>query len=749
MVVRLFQRPYDFQRQPLRARNIGGNAERLRELLRAVLDSGGLGGSNISDFTPDSRWESPGAILEELWTMGAPIWPDYNLPNINSYLFRPLTEIETVIDKIVTWVDEAASQHPFVLFPLDALRHASNGMLTQDMSSSLNMNEDRSWALLRDIEHLGYAENTTLARKRKSITEVGQNLLASYTGGLTFVSATVDLEGHRELRWMWCLLREITGYDLPGSYPLLRDPPPYTVSLDNVVEKFNTNTAFSTRIGGRSESSEQLIYILQRLGIDFLLEGHRLTLRERLFLKTNVSDYLRAGLPGVDRGVLQPRITSRQRCVISSPIQEIRNARIVVVHDAAINASAPEHAVQVNPLRFDQINFDQAEIIIFREPRPGLLSRYSGHLHAFVQSGGRLILHRMRQGRRGRTFNILNGLPPDFERLGVVDAGWRFDTTLLPDTPIEPIYTQEFRPQPNGNAALTRFGARYGRGWFIFVHDEPSREFYSELFEEYPVEEGYHLDTEGPHWDNRNFAELPYQIRPESAIYPHIGQSVEGGGFLHQRLGFEFSTTFCDEWLTGAKGGADLVSVLPNVLVIEVDSVSTEVAAPDTSHQHRCSGYRETARDVLTRLGSIIASAPGNDVATFRNNIATQISQQPRSYRSMMLEVFERHLDAHISEGLPIGSFEQRVRNLGANEPGPPTMLLGQAYGMVEDGRRTSAREHSELRGYSLWTYRDLYEFIVRTDGMAAQVRREHLLALCMVAGPVYFALRDRLPVDG
>ena len=114
-----------------------------------------------------------------------------------------------------------------------------------------------------------------------------------------------------------------------------------------------------------------------------------------------------------------------------------------------------------------------------------------------------------------------------------------------------------------------------------------------------------------------------------------------------------------------------------------------------------------------------------------------------------MLEVFERHLEAHIAEGLTIQSFEQRIRNLGADEPGPPTMLLGQAYGMVEDGRRTSAREHSELRGYSLWTYRDLYEFIVRTDGMAAEERREHLLALCMTAGPVYFALRDRLPVDG
>ena len=749
MVVRLFQRPYDFQRQPLRARNIAGNSERLTELLRAVFESGGLGGTNITDFSTFSRWETPAAILEELWTMGAPIWPFYRYPSVHSYLFRPLSGIEAVIEDIETWVDDAASQHPFVLFPLDALRHARNGMLTQDMSSSLNMNDDRSWVLLRDIELLGYAENTTLAMRRKSITEVGENLLARYTGGLTFVSATRDLESERELRWMWCLLREITGYDLPGSYPLLRAPPPYIVNLDNVVENFNTRTSYSTRIGGSAESSEQLIHILQRLGIDFSLEGNSLTLRERLFLKTNLTDYLRAGLPNIDRDILRTRITSGQLSMINSPRQEIDNARIVFVHDVAINASSPEHAVQVHPRMFRQINFERTEIIILRFPYASFLNNFSGHLHAFVQSGGRLILHRMRQGRRGRTFNNLNGLPPDFERLGVVNGGWRFDTTLLPDTPLEPIYTQEFRPQPDGNTALPRFGARYGRGWFIFVHDEPSRELYSELFEEYPVEEGYHLDTEGPHWDNRNFAELPYRTRPESAIYPHLGQSVEGGGFLHQRLGFEFSTTFCDEWLTGARGGADLVSVLPNVLVIEVDSVSTEVAAPDTSHQHRCSGYRETARDVLTRLVSIVASAPGNDVATLRTNITTQINQQPRSYRSMMLEVFERHLDAHIAEGLPIGSFEQRIRNLGANEPGPPTMLLGQAYGMVEDDRRTSAREHSELRGYSLWTYRDLYEFIVRTDGMAAEERREHLLALCMTAGPVYFALRDRLPVDG
>lgn len=759
MVVRLFQRPYDFQRQPLRARNIGGNSERLSELLRAVLDSGGLGGSNISDFTPDSRWESPGAILEELWTMGAPIWPNYNWPSINSYLFRPLSGIEAVIDNIVTWVDDAASQHPFVLFPLDALRHATNGMRTADMAAALNMNEDRSETLLRDIVRLGWCDDIDdsgnfrgedgfrIRTARKHMNDNGLNILNGYTNGLTFVSATEDLNGHRELRWMWCLLREVAGYDLPGSYPLLRDPPPYIVNLDNVVENFNTNTAFFTRIGGTSGSSEQLISILRRLGIDFLLEGHRLTLRERLFLKTNVSNYLRAGLPGVDRGVLQPRITSRQRFVISSPIQEIRNARIIVVNDAAINASAPEHAVQVNPLRFDQINFEQTEIIIMREPRPGLLSNYSGHLHAFVQSGGRLILHRIRQGRRGRTFNMLNGLPPDFERLGVVDAGWRFDTTLFPDTPIEPIFTQEFRPQPNGNAALSRFGARYGRGWFIFVSDEPSREFYSELFEEYPVEEGYHLDTVGPHWNNRNIVELPYRSRNEADIYHPVGQTGEGSGFLHERLEFEFSQTFSNEWLTGAVGGADLVAVLPDVLVIEVDSLGRgSDPSPDQSHQDRTFGYRVTAREALSRLASIIASATDNDVPAFRTNITAQINQQPRTYRLMMLEVFDRHLDAHIDEGLTIESFEQRIRNLGADEPGPPTMLLGQAYGMVEDDRRTSAREHSELRGYSLWTYRDLYEFIVRTDGMAAEERREHLLALCMTAGSVYFALRDRLP---
>ncbi len=194
MVVRLFQRPYDFQLQPLRARNIGGNSERLSELLGAVLDSGGLGGSNISDFTPDSRWESPGAILEELWTMGAPIWPNYNWPNANSYLFRPLTGIEAVIDNIVTWVNEAASQHPFVLFPLDALRHATNGMRTADMAVALNMNEDRSNTLLMDLCHLGLADNNLSLRKLKTITDSGRETLECFTGGMTFISEAEDLE---------------------------------------------------------------------------------------------------------------------------------------------------------------------------------------------------------------------------------------------------------------------------------------------------------------------------------------------------------------------------------------------------------------------------------------------------------------------------------------------------------------------------------------------------------------------------
>lgn len=763
MVVRLFQRPYDFQRQPIRARNIGGNSERLAELLRAVVHSGGLGGTNVSDFTPDIRWESPGAHLEELWTMGAPIFIQRNLSSgVTSYLVRPLSGIDAVISDITNWVDHAATNHPFVLFPLDALQHAPDGMRTNDMVDAINLNEDRAETLLRDLVRFGWCEDVddsgvhrgesgfVRPQSRKRRNESGSAILEDFTGGLTFVSNTEDLESFRELRWMWCMLRAIVGGESPGSYPLLRPLPPYEVEVAAIIELFNSSNMMLSRNGGRAESIEELEHILQRLGIDHTCEAGTLVLCERLFLKTNCRDYLRAGLPEIDRAFFQDRIQeANQSWLISSPPSDVRGARVLVVCDSGINSSNhPEGAVQVHPIRFGYDVEWRAEVVIFRDPRPGLLQAFSARLHAFVHAGGRFILHRMRSGRRGRTFNALNGLPSDFERLGVTDSGWRFDNTLLPDTPVEPIYTQEFRPQPDGRAPLTRFGARYGRGWWVFVHDEPSRELYEELLEEYPVEGGYNLDTEGPHWRYQHIAEIPTRVRAENQIYRQIGQTEEGEGFLHQELGFEFSNTFSNEWLTGAVGGADLWAVLPEVLVIEVDSLGIgSDPSPDQSHQTRTADYRITARSAISRLYGLIANAQGDDLESWTGSITTQISQAPLRQQPIIREVFERHLEAHLSEGLDLDTFGDRIRQLGVEEPGPPTMLLGKAYGMPEDARRSSAREHSQERRYSLWTYRDLYEFIVRTDGMESEQRRDHLLALCMTAGPVYFALRDRLPV--
>ena len=80
MVVRLFQRPYDFQRQPIRKRYMS-DVEALTGILHAVLQSGGIHGRNFGEFTNYSVDEYPISMLQEMWSWGFPIAVTKTTPN--------------------------------------------------------------------------------------------------------------------------------------------------------------------------------------------------------------------------------------------------------------------------------------------------------------------------------------------------------------------------------------------------------------------------------------------------------------------------------------------------------------------------------------------------------------------------------------------------------------------------------------------------------------------------------------------
>lgn len=67
----------------------------------------------------------------------------------------------------------------------------------------------------------------------------------------------------------------------------------------------------------------------------------------------------------------------------------------------------------------------------------------------------------------------------------------------------------------------------------------------------------------------------------------------------------------------------------------------------------------------------------------------------------------------------------------------PGSLVIGTNYGWQE-GMKSSARETSIENGTSLWTYLDLYEFLVRTDDWDIEKRQQAFInILAKDGGPV------------
>ncbi|MDC0528126.1 hypothetical protein OAO11_03405 [Candidatus Poseidoniaceae archaeon] len=748
------------------------DVEALTGILNAVLQSGGIHGRNFGEFTNYSVDEYPISMLQEMWSWGFPIAVTKTTPNstpVRTYV--PMDGLADIVADVEGFVRQRMCHAPYVLFPLDELsHHADDGMRTPEAVDSLCLQEDAVEPLFRDLVGFDLAEDLDsegrargqegfLPRSaRKYPNETGRVFLVENNLPLTFVSGVMDLDSRTEIRWMWSLLRAIAGGDAVGSYAIIEQPPPYHVEEQAVLDLFRSGGFWFTGIrpDDLPDDITELTGILERLGIEFSSQDGVLTVAERLYLSLTPRDYMRSGLVEMDENFLEHRIIEGSSTSAEDTSNDLTDSQTIVAFTNDLNPDHyPPDSVFMRYSAF--LNYIEEQVIdstshvqniILQTMRPGALEQVTGNLLAFVNAGGRLIVHSERGGRAGSTYSAMNWTLSDFERFGIVPRGWRFSTAILEDTPIEPIYTSEFRPEPNGNNPMERFGARYGLGWVIFVHPEPSRTLYTELIDQYTVDTVTpQINPEGAHWRFRHFPRLPLSVANEPDIYPIIGY---GDGYLSTQAGLQFNNVIGDDWETGRKRGVDLVSVTPRILIIEVDTIARRRAQPDSSHQLRTAEYR---REIRESLSAILQSIPDEPDAASIDEIINQLEVrfQATHYANHLrisVELARRLWEYHSSNAGTPEDFADFLGTQGPDEPGPPTMLLGTGYGMPEDAERSSARNTSLLRRFSLWTYRDLYEFSVRTDVMEPEERREHLLDLCMTAGPVYFALRDRLPED-
>ena len=106
-----------------------------------------------------------------------------------------------------------------------------------------------------------------------------------------------------------------------------------------------------------------------------------------------------------------------------------------------------------------------------------------------------------------------------------------------------------------------------------------------------------------------------------------------------------------------------------------------------------------------------------------------------------MKEIFEKYLDKYLINSKSFNKKEFYDFVISSNkliDNRPSVSLVGDSYGFPE-GSKLSAREISKRDKYSLWTYRDIYEFLIKVDKMDKPERLKKMLHILNKRdGPVY-----------
>ena len=690
----------------------------------------------------------------ELWRTGMPIAPVRT--GAKSYAWHHLSTPPTPPKvKLQKKIIERRMLHPYTLLFLEAIRE--NGGASQRDLSELLFHTFKKGSL--DQVHPTYGDLDVNATKKGQgwgliengqLTELGNEVLDSCQNGLVFVCGRTDFANKRDpVRLLWAILREVESASGSGwsSYPFPLPAAPHTLSVASVLQRFEGPGKGTIPDATRNDVKS----MLDDLAIDHTMEGDALVLREGIYFSITPATYVGAGLYEMD-GIADRLLDVAKESAAEE--DESLDGKVWVIGSNLDPDNYPDEAIVLGWEDWlkhcrDIDRITPKAIIFTPEWSPSWMEFASGELHAYVAAGGNVIVHRHKSTRTGTSKMFFTGLPQDIDRFSHLPGnGWRFDTNLgrRIGNPA-PIYSQKFEPANPENNPMDLFSMKYGLGGFHFYHHDPSPSSYDGLNLKIPAR-----FTDSPHWKWRRIANLyrDPEINREPDTYP-----ILGGQVLRDHLKFDLSQTFAHHYKAGVaeQNWCDLVILAPVPILFEVDTlgggkrsqygaISGGSTAIDDMHVQRQAGWVVQSQRWIATYQRILHGSKDLATGMEPNWIRDQISKHARTDReeAFMMELHDHHvksaLAAHSSP--TAAELEQSVREAMKRIGGRPgSLVIGTNYGWRE-GMKSSARETAIENGTSLWTYLDLYEFLVRTNDWDIEERQDAFIdILAKDGGPV------------
>ncbi len=709
-----------------------------------------------------SRAEKNREQLIELWRSGFKIGILRN--GATSYKVANLSETEIEEDDIKINTVLKRKTHPYTLFFLDILKKYKNLSEKEFAEKVFAKGEsgkiiksaiDQVHPTLRDLSVWNYTQNND----GSELTELGREILKENNEKITFICYRKDLnQDSVKMRLLWCILREIESDKKIPTYPDLNGhSAPFKINLEHLKKRYH-----GRGLGKIPKvNNGKIEQFLKEIGISHKLSNDDLIIFEKIFFSIVPAQYVKCGLSELDNidshfnkiDSNKTKLNEKKNfdiesnyIVISNELKDIDGVKIITEEDwlnnykVLFNSKSPK------------------AIFIGKNWNQSILEATSGYLQSYVKSGGFLIINGHQSGRVGTNKQFFNWLPQDFEALNYISSSgkWSFDKERVEKLPI---YCDEFMPSKPYKESIEHFSASYGEGCFIFEGNDFNEKIILKVIKDYKIDKKINIVITEATKKYFRIAQLhrDEKILKEENTYPIIGKKI-----LMENLGFILSKTFsyCWEGDGTIRNYVDLFTIYPRITLWEVDSlkgktkssfggIAGESVAIDQNHANKTPQYRNQAEKNLKNLCKIldiVREKMGNEFNLDDKNhkillkiVDSEIQNiKKKTDKFQIYEIFKVYLDKYlISE--KVFNIDKFLNQLDD----PLTSLIGVSYGFYE-GIKESAREISKDNNYSLWTYRDLYEFMVRTDNFDLNKKKKKLISILEKKdGPVCYHIGE------
>lgn len=771
MPVKFGSKPYRFDYNNSRQHHFGrcyiSNAETCHTLLSKLYDHKRLMISDITAVYPTTRAEMARELFIEMWRIGLPIGIERH--GMKKYAICYLGKTPPpAVNKLDSIIKEKRKHYPYTLFFLDEFNSNPDGLSEKDMVKLLfNKKADGSYAkgcndqvhpTNNDLKTFGYVEG----KVKPKITSEGIELIKSFDNNLTFICFSLDLNGDKlKMRMLWSIMKAIQQkYDGKSPlYPFIKAAPPYEIDFKDISA---LNNGKGLGKSAPIENPADVSSLLKELGIKFTYKksSSSFNIKDRIFFSITPAEYVSCSLSIMD-DISNFINTAEQKTHVGVSQLKTSNKIWFITENKSIKPKITGSHLVINYKQWQELKEKLPDelpdfIVIGEEWNPVHLETSCGHLFAYIKNGGNVIIHGPQGGRIGANRQFFNWLPQDFERLNYMseNKGWSFDMNRLSDIQVEPIYCTSFSESNLGNKKLIdNFSAKYYQGNFIFEGQNIVDTDYDVIIQKYSNKPQKSFKNT-PEWKYKHIASLfrnPDVIKEEHT-YPIIGCDI-----LVDFFGFELSTTFCYSWTGGGsiKDYVDLFTIYPAVTLWEVDSIkgkggflggmAGDSSAIDQGHATKVEPYRKRAEKQYLKLLDFILASNATEIDSFIVDINRKINSLPTSENFQMQETVDVYLNKYrmTKKAFNKNAFYSFIEKCNMIIKKPVTALLGVSYGFAE-GQKYSAREYSIADKYSLWSYRDLYELIVRLYPINDMQKRRDILLhiLSLKNGPVYFEIK-------